>query len=152
MISADDLTRIADDICGSIFADGDAVAVLSASTDDGTPGRSLAAVVDISGDWNGSVTVSCMRSTAVGIASVMFDAPGDALAGSDVIDALGELANMAGGAVKGMLDGEKSLGLPTVGEGVDFVMVVPHTTQIAGVDYPLATGAVVHLAVHQVQS
>ena len=26
-----------------------------------------------------------------------------------------------------MLEGEKTLGLPTVGEGIDFVMVVPHT-------------------------
>jgi chemotaxis protein CheX len=148
MITAEDLTQIADDICGSIFTGADAA---PPAADDSAPVRTLAAIVDISGDWNGSVSVSCERTTAVGIASVMFDAPGPELSGSDVIDALGELANMAGGAVKGMLDGEKSLGLPTVGEGIDFVMVVPNTTEVATVDYPVATGGVVHLAVHQVR-
>jgi chemotaxis protein CheX len=149
MITADDLTRIADDICASLF-DG---AELALSTSSGPTGdaRQLAAVVDINGDWNGSVTVSCARPTAVGIASVMFDAPGADLSGSDIIDALGELANMAGGAVKGMIGGEKSLGLPTVGEGIDFVMVVPHTTILAGVDYPVASGGSLHLAVHEVR-
>jgi CheY-specific phosphatase CheX len=149
MITAEDLTQIADDICGSIFTGADTDAATAAADD--APIRTLSAIVDISGDWNGSVSVSCERTTAVGIASVMFDAPGPELSGSDVIDALGELANMAGGAVKGMLDGEKSLGLPTVGEGIDFVMVVPNTTEVANVDYPVATGGVVHLAVHQVR-
>jgi CheY-specific phosphatase CheX len=147
MITAEDLTQIADDICGSIFT---GAPVAPVGTDEDGPVRTLSAIVDISGDWNGSVSVSCKRTTAVGLASVMFDAPGPELSGSDIIDAIGELANMAGGAVKGMIDGEKSLGLPTVGEGIDFVMVVPHTTEVATVDYSLATGGVMHLAVHQV--
>jgi hypothetical protein len=88
----------------------------------------------------------------VGIASVMFATPAPELSGSDVTDALGELANMAGGAVKGMIDGDKSLGLPTVAEGVDLVMVVPKMAQVAQVDYTLPAGAVVQVAVHELKS
>jgi chemotaxis protein CheX len=148
MITADDLSQIADDICTSLY---EGAAPTPGPADDGGHRRTLAAVVDIKGDWNGSVTVTCERATAVGLASVMFDAPGAALSGSDIIDALGELANMAGGAVKGMFDGDKSLGLPTVGEGVDFVMIVPHTTEVARVDYAVASGGLLQLAVHEVQ-
>jgi chemotaxis protein CheX len=147
-ISEDDLTQIADDICLSLFerAAGDGAA---GSTRGRGPTRTLTAVVDIIGDWTGSVSVSCERTTAVDIGSMMFDAPATQLSRDDIIDALGEIANMAGGAVEGMLDGEKALGLPTVGEGTDFVMVVPHTTEVAGVDYRVATGGLVRLAVHQ---
>lgn len=147
MITADDLTQIADDICMSLFTDS----VPEPGTADEGPTRMLSAIVDIKGDWNGSVSVSCQRSTAVGIASVMFDMPGGDLSGGDVIDALGELANMAGGAVKGMIDGEKSLGLPTVGEGIDFVMVVPGTTEVASVDYDVASGGTLRLGVFEVR-
>jgi chemotaxis protein CheX len=149
MITAEDLARIAEDICGTLFA---GAAAPPADRGDGGPIRTLAAVVEIYGEWNGSVTVTCERATAVGIASVMFDMPGEELSGSDVIDALGEVANMAGGAVKGMIDGEKALGLPTVGEGIDFVMVVPNTTEVATCDYAVGTAGMVHLAVHEVSS
>lgn len=146
MISADHLTQIADDICLSLF-DGSEPETDHSSVD--APTRTVTAVVDISGDWNGKVSVSCERATAILIASVMFATPGPELSSSDVHDALGEFANMAGGAVKGMLDGEKTLGLPTVGEGVDLVMVAPNTTKLADVDYQVSTGDKVHLAVHQ---
>jgi CheY-specific phosphatase CheX len=141
------LTQIAEDICQSLFNGADPAELVP----DDAAIRTMTAVVDIIGDWNGSVSVSCERATAVTMASVMFDAPGSELALNDIIDALGEFANMAGGAVKGMLDGDKTLGLPTVGEGVDFVMVVPHTTEVAGVDYRVVTGGLVRLAVHELQ-
>jgi CheY-specific phosphatase CheX len=146
VISENDLLQIAEDICLSLFAD--AVAPPPAAPADG-PQPTMTAVVDISGDWNGCVSVSCPRSTAVGIASVMFAAPGPELSRHDVVDALGEFANMAGGAVKGMFDGEKTLGLPTVAEGFDYTLAVPHTVEITGVDYAVAGSGTVRLTVHE---
>jgi CheY-specific phosphatase CheX len=149
-ISEDHLTQIAEDICQSLFEGAGTGDLMPPPREE--PERTLTAVVDINGDWNGCVSVSCERPTAVLLASIMFDAPGPELSRNDIIDALGEFANMAGGAVKGMLDGDKALGLPTVGEGVDYVMVVPHTTKVADVDYRVSTGDLVHLAVHQLQT
>ena len=145
MISDNDLTRIAEEICYSLFVDG---VTPPAQTSDVT--RVMTAIVDINGDWNGSVAVRCRRSIAEQIASVMFDQPPLDLSPEDVVDALGEFANMAAGAVKGMLDGEKYLGLPTVGEGSDYTMVVPHTTEVLGVEYPLADGTL-RLSVHELR-
>jgi CheY-specific phosphatase CheX len=150
VISEDDLIQIAEDICLSLLAEGTDLPTGNGSGAAGAgPVRTMTAVIDINGDWNGSVSISCERSTAVGIASVMFAAPEPELSTHDLIDALGEFANMAGGAVKGMFDGEKTLGLPTVGEGLDFTMSVPHTVEMTGVDYRLAGSGVVRLAVHQ---
>jgi chemotaxis protein CheX len=143
VITENDLSQIADDIWDSLFA-GEAP-----EEPTGSDGRTMTAVVDINGDWNGSVSISCQRATAVDLAAVMFAAPGPELSRNDIVDALGELANMVGGAVKGLFDGDKTLGLPTVVEGVDFIMSIPHTTQVAGVDHEVATGANVRLAVHE---
>jgi CheY-specific phosphatase CheX len=145
MISDNDLTRIAEEICYSLFVDGVAPPAVEGS--DVT--RVMTAIVDINGDWNGIVSVRCRRTIAEQIASVMFDSPTPELSQDDVVDALGEFANMAAGAVKGMLEGEKHLGLPIVGEGSDYTMTVPHTTEVMGVDYPLADGTV-RLSVHEV--
>jgi chemotaxis protein CheX len=152
-ITPEDLIQIADDIFTSVLAGADSGQLDDAPSAEPAPGppRTLTAVVDISGDWNGCVSVSCGRETAVGIASAMFDSPAPELSSEDVVDALGELANMAGGAVKGMIEGDKALGLPTVAEGVDMVLAVPRTTEIAGVDHDVATGGRLRFAVHQVR-
>jgi CheY-specific phosphatase CheX len=144
-LTGDDLTRIAEDICGSLFTEVDTGQVATAP-DERT--RTLTAIVEIHGDFNGSVSVRCRRTSAQRIAAVMFDAPEGDLSRDDIIDALGEVANMAAGAVKGMLDGESTLGMPTVGEGIDYVMVVPHTSEILGVDYAVADD-LVRLTVHR---
>ena len=95
--------------------------------------------------------LSIASLTARGLRLTLADPVLGALLGNyRVIDALGEVGNMAGGAVKGMLDGEKSLGLPTVGEGIDFVMVVPNTTEVAMCDYAVGSVGMIHLAVHEV--
>jgi CheY-specific phosphatase CheX len=146
MISDEDLLAIAEEICFTLFEDEAPPPV--GRDDAGEQSRTMTAIVDIQGDWNGSVSVRCRRPTADRIAAVMFDCPAEELSRDDVIDALGEFANMAAGSVKGMLEGDKKLGLPTVTEGVDYIMVVPHTIELLGVEYPLADD-MVRLAVHQ---
>ena len=48
---------------------------------------------------------------------------------------IGELANMAGGNVKALLEGDSTLSLPTVVRGVDFNVVVPGTHLSRSVAY-----------------
>jgi CheY-specific phosphatase CheX len=146
IISQEDLSQIAEEICLSIFEDADDAVAPPPAVEP----RTMTAIIDINGDWNGTVSVQCSKVTATRIASAMFDLPADDLSGADVIDALGEFTNMAAGAVKGMLDGDKKLGLPTVGEGVDYVMVVPHSREIAAIDYHLGTAAV-HISVQTIE-
>jgi chemotaxis protein CheX len=89
-------------------------------------GRAVTSCVHISGDdWNGSVSVALPWSLALEVAATMFGLPADELSDADVLDAVGELANIAGGNVKGMLEGPADLSLPVVAEGIDFVLTVP---------------------------
>ncbi len=54
------------------------------------------------------------RKTAVAIASNMFDMSEDELTEAEIRDALGEIVNMVGGNLKGIVEGESSLSLPCV--------------------------------------
>jgi len=76
---------------------------------------SLSAVIRISGDWDSLVQVLTPRKTAVAIASNMFDMSEAELTEAEIRDAVGEIANMVGGNLKGIVEGESSLSLPCVG-------------------------------------
>ena len=79
----------------------------------------LVASVRISGDWEAQLEVRTPVSSARRIASTMFSAHMDDLAEDEVTDALGEIANMIGGNLKGLQDGETRLSLPCVGKDCD---------------------------------
>jgi len=80
------------------------------SVDDPT----LIASVQITGAWQGGVSVHCSCAQARRFAALMFGAEASA---SDTRDAMGELTNMVGGNLKGCLTGPAQLSLPTVFEG-----------------------------------
>jgi chemotaxis protein CheX len=83
--------------------------------------------VHISGSWSGSVVVECPEPFSRLVAASMFGSePGD-VSDDELVDVVGELANMTGGNVKALLEGESSLSLPTVVRGCDFRVVVPGT-------------------------
>ena len=101
-------------IVESIFAE-----LLGLSVQPAEPGPGdgrLVGLVRISGAWHGTVSVTCDRDLATRIATAMLDrAPRD---DDEVADAIGEVANMAGGNVKALLPGPSVLSLPEVaGEG-----------------------------------
>jgi chemotaxis protein CheX len=79
----------------------------------------LTGIVTIGGDADAVVVLRCERELATDIASAMFALPSDELGDTDVVDALGEVTNVTGGAIKALLDGTCRLGLPivTVGRG-----------------------------------
>lgn len=76
----------------------------------------LSAVIRISGGWDSLVQVLTPRKTAVAIASNMFDMSEDELSEAEIRDAVGEIVNMVGGNLKGIVEGDSSLSLPCVGE------------------------------------
>ncbi len=96
---------------------------------DGT--RRLTACVQISGDWEGAVVVDCTEVLARRVTGSMFGLEPDGASPEDVLDAIGEVANVAGGNVKALLGAECALSLPTVTEGVDLRMSVPGMRVVA---------------------
>lgn len=93
----------------------------------------VTACVHISGGWHGSVSIALPSDLARQVASLMFDAPADELAADEVLDAVGELANIAGGNVKGLIEEPCTLSLPVVAEGTSYVLAMPGSRVTASV-------------------
>jgi hypothetical protein len=72
------------------------------------------AAIELRGDWNGRLALTCAPDVAAEIAGAMLGAAAAELSVEDVHDALGEVVNVVGGTVKGALGGELALGLPDV--------------------------------------
>ncbi|WP_437223586.1 chemotaxis protein CheX [Planctomicrobium sp. SH661] len=75
----------------------------------------LMASIRICGDWHAGLDVVTPMSSARRIAEQMFGTSPDDLAEAEIADALGEIANMIGGNLKGLSQGETRLSLPCVG-------------------------------------
>jgi hypothetical protein len=73
------------------------------------------ATIELRGDWNGRLALSCATDVAAEIAGAMIGTSAGELSVEDVHDALGEVVNVVGGSVKGALGGDLALGLPDVG-------------------------------------
>ncbi len=78
---------------------------------------SLTGTVYISGEWNGLVSMTCSTVAATRAAALMFAANVDEVSESDVLDAVGELVNIVGGNIKGVLPPPAGLSLPSVTDG-----------------------------------
>jgi chemotaxis protein CheX len=88
-------------------------------------GPTVTSCVQITGAWEGAVAIRCTAGFARRAAGVMFDTTAEDATAEDVRDALGELANIVGGNLKGILPGPSLLSLPTVAEGTDYHLTVP---------------------------
>lgn len=95
---------------------------------DATPrasGRAISGCVQITGAWEGAVTLHCSEQLARLVTGAMFEIdPADA-SDDDVRDALGELANMVGGNVKALLPEPCRISLPAVADGADYKLSIP---------------------------
>lgn len=74
----------------------------------------LVGSVRILGAHNAGLQVGVPLALAQHIAGVMFDTTAESLEQSEVFDAIGEVANIIGGGVKGIAEGESHLSLPRV--------------------------------------
>ena len=70
--------------------------------------------IGIDGDWQSELCIVCPASLAQKIASAMFMTEPDDLGEGEIGDAVGELVNILGGNVKGIMPGENQLSLPSI--------------------------------------
>ena len=85
--------------------------------------------VQASGDWQGRVTVQCSLAAAQRAAHIMFSTQTAPDSPQDILDAVGELANMIGGNVKALMSNEGCvLSLPMVTENEGYALVHPDWT------------------------
>lgn len=122
----DDLAGLTGAIWESVFGIG-AEPVAPAAAADRLRGRTVTACVHITGDWEGSVAMTFTPALCRRLASGMFAMPDEELDDELVRDAVGELANIAGGNVKGMLPVATELSLPQIIEGDSYTVSVPGT-------------------------
>ena len=74
----------------------------------------LAACVQITGSWEGTVAVICPMNLAKKVSAIMFGIEEDSAGKEEIQDAIGELANMTGGNIKSLLPEPCYLSLPAV--------------------------------------
>lgn len=92
--------------------------------------REMTAFVLISGDWKGAVSVQCSDSSARRVAASMFGCAEAEVDADQLVDALGELANMMGGNLKSVLGVSCALSLPAVVAGDAMRVSLPHGQQV----------------------
>lgn len=122
----DDLIGLTGAIWESVLGMG-ALPIDPAAAADRVGGPTMTACVHITGEWEGSLAMTFGRPLCRRLAAGMF-AMEDADLDDDLVrDAVGELANIAGGNVKGMVAAETELSLPQIIEGTGYTVSVPGT-------------------------
>ncbi len=82
--------------------------------EDGSGASDVVASVSITGGWSGHVVVACSMPAARQAAASFLAMEPDEVGDSDVVDVMGELANIVGGNVKSMLPASSLVSLPQV--------------------------------------
>lgn len=133
--TSDDITALTEQVCDSVL--GMSIVPLA----DAVPARTeVMAVVQITGGWQGAVAVTCARAVAEAITEAMFEMDPGTTSAEELDDAMGEMANMIGGNIKGLMPGPSQLSLPTVAEGHDFAAAFPGSTLAVEALFALPTG------------
>jgi chemotaxis protein CheX len=97
--------------------------------------RTFTGCVQITGAWEGAVTVHCSGELAKFLTAAMFMIEPEATTPEEVADALGELANMVGGNVKALLPEPCRISLPAVADGMDYRLSVPGARPLTAVTW-----------------
>ena len=113
-LSADVIVEMTRDIWTALLSDEGGLTPGYPLHGDANPSHEMSATIEISGDWNGTCCLTCSESAARHAACVMFDMADDELTDAEISDAIGELINVVGGNIKGILSGNTELSLPTV--------------------------------------
>ena len=95
----------------------------------------LDGLVNIAGDWQGTVAVQVPKALAARIAARMFRLGDTPPTLEDMQDALGEITNMTGGNIKALLPGHCVLSLPAVVEGQAYTIRVPSSQVVTRVAF-----------------
>jgi chemotaxis protein CheX len=97
--------------------------------------RTFTGCVQITGAWEGAVTVHCSEALAKLLTAAMFMVDPEDTSTEEVADALGELANMVGGNVKALLPEPCRISLPAVADGMDYRLSVPGARPVTAVTW-----------------
>jgi len=87
--------------------------------------KSLIGCIQITGAWEGAVTLFCPEPLARKATSAMFEMSEEEVGDEEIQDALGELTNMTAGNIKILLPEGCTLSMPSVAEGTDYKLTVP---------------------------
>jgi chemotaxis protein CheX len=98
------------------------------------PSGNLMGWVQIVGGFEGAVIVQTTDAFMRQAAGIMFGREATAITREDMLDALGELANMVGGMLKAQLPGPSFLSLPTVADGDGSSLSFPHAGVLGRVE------------------
>jgi chemotaxis protein CheX len=94
------------------------------------------AQIHIVGTWQGAVVLHTSQALAARVARRMFNLGVEPPTPEDMQDAFGEIANITGGNIKGLLSaGNAHLSLPAVVQGLDYAVRVTGSEQIARVEF-----------------
>ena len=102
------------------------------------PTGNLMGWVQILGEFEGAVTIQTTEAFMRQAAGVMFGKDAPAVTRDELLDALGELANMVGGVLKAQLPGPSLLSLPTVAEGDSYSLSFPNAGVLGRVELTCA--------------
>jgi chemotaxis protein CheX len=130
-VGAAEITDITQAVWTSVLGGGAEVCDRDAS--DELPGKVMTSCVQITGAWEGAVTLQCAPDLARSVAATMLDVAATAATIAEVRDVMGELANMVGGNIKALLPGPTQLSLPIVVEGEQSAMSIMDSTSVSTV-------------------
>jgi chemotaxis protein CheX len=122
--TVEDITEIAEEIWAS-YLDPDGLHPLMSAEPGVVPVGEVSASVSISGSWHGHVVLKCSAPTARHAAGALLAMEVAEVASADIVDAMGELANIVGGNLKSTLPAQCSISLPHVVFGSDAVSAWP---------------------------
>lgn len=107
-ITNDQLSGVTLDVCQTML--GTKIAECNVDDLKSTPDRS--ASIQISGEHNAVIEVSVCQLAGQSLTSAMFAGDSETFDTEEIADAVSEVANIIGGNVKGILDGESKLSIP----------------------------------------
>lgn len=111
--SEEELAELVEEVWRS-FLDDEIVVGLEPTGEEDPERTMMVAWVSITGEWTGHLQVLTTPAGAQGIAAAMFQTEPGQVAPEEIADAFGEIANMVGGGVKGMVGVHTALSLPQV--------------------------------------
>lgn len=132
-ISDDDIREIVANICASLLDMG--VQPVDKAPERPIHEHAYTSSVQITGAWEGAVSVDFSEPLARKMTEAMFGMEVGEAARDEILDALGEVANVAGGNVKALLPSPAQLSMPSVTEGVNYVVRVPGTAVVNHVGF-----------------
>ncbi len=98
------------------------------------PTGNLMGWVQILGEFEGAVTLQTTEAFMRQAAGVMFGKEAATVSREELLDALGELANMVGGVLKAQLPAPSLLSLPTVADGDSYSLSFPNAGVLGRVE------------------